>query len=72
MSIVSTLVYCLFGAFIGLLFGLSYSPRIVGDDPDFVSILTLICVLFGIRFGYSFSKIGESVKALIWNDRNEN
>ena len=71
MSIISTLVYCLFGAIIGLLFGLSYSPRIVGDDPDFVNILTLICVLFGIRLGNTLSKIGEFVKALIWSNKSE-
>ena len=47
MSIVSMIVYTLIGAFIGLLFGLSYSPRIVGNDPDFVNISTLICVLLG-------------------------
>lgn len=71
VSNVSTLVYCLFGAIIGLLFGLSYSPRIVGEDPDLVNILTLICVLIGIRLGNTLSKIGESVKALIWNNKSE-
>ena len=71
MSIVSMLVYTLVGAFIGLLFGLSYSPRIVGNDPDFVNVSTLICVLLGISLGNSLSKLGDWVKSLIWKKESE-
>ena len=57
VSLVRTLFFCLFGSIVGLIVGFSYSGKIIGNDPDFVNIFTFICVLIGIRFGQSLSKI---------------
>jgi uncharacterized membrane protein YjjP (DUF1212 family) len=66
MNYVSTLVYCLLGAILGLLVGLAYSHRIVGIDPDLMTIMNIIFIIVGIRVGVWFQKIALILKKFLW------
>ena len=66
---VSVLFFCFLGAILGLLVGLGYSHRLVEYDPDLVTIMNLICVVFGIRFGFWFHKLALYLWDLIKSEK---